>query len=486
MRKSNEATLDAMEMDVDDATLPSHIRGFTTVSGEFLRTERFHVLYRSRGNVLEPIVPLLQFFMDKGVDKRVSWQKDYATSVGLLLNHLEARAQSVDAAAPGALQRFVDDLCAGTIDDEGKDPLGLNWRGCSLNIAAAHLARVTEFADWVSERMGSQPLNPWRAAEPGEKIAQMRRFERKAAASLLAHAGYRQHEQQASRRARSVRTPLTSRGIRPVYAFDDAQFERFVRQGWSKPAHHEAPLAARFRLRDLMIVVLMHGGGLRLSECFHLYQCDVVENPDRPESALVHLFHPVIGAAPLALGRSWRDREHFLRTQWNLRPRNLEAGGHMKAGWKNLALQDSRLNASQVFWFPSVWGRVFWTLFRAYSAHRPGGRHPFLFTSERKGERGRPYSIKAFEQAYKEAALRAGLRPGKRFGTSPHAHRHAYGLRLENAHVGRLVIQEAMHHRSAISQDVYKQLPLSDIFALLDAASQRIDGLPAELLGEGK
>jgi Phage integrase family len=463
-----------------------HFRVLTFVSGPHVRPGQFFVLYREKKGLVEPFVPLLQFFIDRGVESCFSWQKSCAGSVRLLLDHLESAEQSVASTASTALQQFVDDLVAGTVDADGNDGRGLCWPGCSRNTAAIHLSRVSEFADWLSERYGSRPLNPWRNARAHERIVQLKRREHRAANALLSHAAYRRNEQSDAAQVRSVRVNRGLHSTSDLVAFADEGFARLVTHGWSRNAPSVAPLHVRYRLRNLMISVLMHGAGLRLSECFHLYQGDVVEDPDHPGSALVFQFHPVSGAAPLEPGGPWRNREDYLHRRWGLRPRNLDAGV-THAGWKDLALLDGRRRCTQAFWFPAACGTLFWKLYCAYVRHRPVGNHPFLFTSERKSERGQPYTIKAFEAAHDAAVRRAGLVPGKRNGTSPHGHRHAMGLRLVRAGFDRPTIQKILHHKSPFSQDAYSRAPSSEISKALREASHKIDALlPGELLSLSK
>lgn len=473
----------------DERAGDAHVCALTTVAAASRQNERFYVLYRHSAHddaseAVAPFVPLLQFFIDRGMANRLQRQRTHARSLALLLDYLAARGDSVATAPADALQHFVDDLVAGTTNDFGRDPTGLRWPPRSTAVVEAHLARITAFADWLSERVGGRSLNPWRTARPEERILQLRRFDRRAAGALLAHASYRAHERGAVERVRSVRAPRRDhRVFEELRAFDEKAFERLIEHGWSRRVPDGASLAQRFRLRDLMLSVLMHGGGLRVSEAFHLFVGDVIEDPDQPGTALVHLFHPERGQAPDDPGGPWRDREHYLRDRWGMRPRTLEVGA-LQAGWKNLALTDTRRKASRVYFFPTHWAELFWTLYRAYVRHRPEADHPWLFVSERSIERGRPYTIAAFEQAHARAVQRAGLSHGKRHGTSPHGHRHAYGLRLANAGIDRRVVQRALHHRSPWSQDVYTAAQAREVAAVLDAASQRMSDPAAFRIAE--
>jgi integrase len=117
-------------------------------------------------------------------------------------------------------------------------------------------------------------------------------------------------------------------------------------------------------------------------------------------------------------------------------------------------------------------------LYRTYLRSRPKGNHPFLFVSEHPAHRGEPYTIEAFEQAHARAVRRIGLVPGKLNGTSPHGHRHAYGLALRRAGVDPIFIQRAMHHRSPHSQAVYTGPSTAEVSAALRQATPRLLAVP--------
>ena len=206
------------------SAMPTHVCVLTTIGGCAARGARFYVIYRQSGEGLapDPFVPLLQFFLDRGVGARLPWQRTHARSVQLLLDHLAAYGNFVEAAPANALQRFVDDLVAGTVDDDGRDTTGLHWLPHSPAVVEAHLARITAFADWLAERSGNAPLNAWRTARPDERILQLRRFDRRASHALLAHAAYRAHESAAAARVRAVRAPRRQGGLfDELRAFDE-------------------------------------------------------------------------------------------------------------------------------------------------------------------------------------------------------------------------------------------------------------------------
>ncbi len=263
----------------------------------------------------------------------------------------------------------------------------------------------------------------------------------------------------------------------PRDRFGDLLFTGFRVRG----REHETEISRRLNIRDLLITVLLHGGGLRESEPFHLYVSDVFVDPANPASALVKLYHPVEGRAPadfedLLTGKRIEGRrDEYLREKWRLEPRNRVAG-RFRAGWKDLLLSDRRNGCAYVYWFPSFWGEVFLKLFQIYITQSRSRhcRHPFLFVSGKEGVAGEPYTLGSFRQAHARAVRRIGLKPIKEQGTTPHGHRHGYGQNLADAKIDSKVIKEAMHHKALASQDRYTSPGHTAVFNALQDAEKRL------------
>ena len=249
---------------------------------------------------------------------------------------------------------------------------------------------------------------------------------------------------------------------------------------------HSPQLHERLSLKDILITILLHGGGLRMSEAFHLFVSDVGIDPQNPKSAIVRLYHPEQGTAPadyvdpLSGRRIAGDREEYLRVRWRMQPRTL-VEGRFKAGWKDLHLLDQREKYALVHWFAPAWGELFLAFFKHYIVHCRSRhcRHPFLFVSRKAGFEHDPYTPDSYRQAHARAVRRIGLIPAKPLGTTPHAHRHAYGRRLAAAGADELTIQRVLHHRSPASQAVYTAPPPAAIAAALSAAQSRLEGSEA-------
>jgi site-specific recombinase XerD len=445
-----------------------------------------------------PLVPLIDYFGEHGRTRSISWQNEVARAVGLLIDYLVANSDTFKALAgnqrPQIFSAFAEALVTGTIDAQGDDASALFWEPKKLKRSSHLLNMVTAFSDWLVVRYDTTPLNPWKAASVAEQIAYWRRFDKRRASALLSHAASHDDAVARSYMARSVRvlrkTPVST--AQPVKSFPEEHIWNLLTQGMARGGPRRGRLSHDGQiLRDMMIVVLLHGGGLRESEPFHLYVSDVGINAAAPHSAVVRLYHPEQGSAPadyvdpLSMARVRADREEYLRLRWGLQPRNLVIG-RFHAGWKDLQLSNAREQYAMVHWFPSYWGEIFLKLFRLYvmhcrSRHAP---HPYLFVSHKAQYEGEPYTVDAFRQAHGRAVHRMGLVPSAELGTSPHGHRHAYGRRLAESGVPKLVIQRAMHHKSPQSQGVYTAPDDGQVEQVLRAAQISVESPPPSALLE--
>ena len=234
----------------------------------------------------------------------------------------------------------------------------------------------------------------------------------------------------------------------PEGRIDDLLWGGFVRYGFETSDRiHE-----RLDLKNVLITMLMHYGGLRLSECFHLWVEDII--PWKDGTALVKVFHPDKGK--LCPNSSSR-REELLK-RFGLKPRFEYPKSHtLHAGWKNPKESNEDLHFMTVWWFPQSAGETFnelWRLYLTYQRYSDDGKHPFAFTTRS----GAPHSIKGYNQSLKRAVERIGLPFSKEDGTTAHAHRHSYGQALSDSKASSLIIKNALHHNSIESQQVYTEL----------------------------
>lgn len=474
-------------------TLRREIARYHTVTHTLIRKpglpdRRAYVLYVLEGDDCRPqaMLPLVEYILAQGRSRSAAWQREITRAVGLFVDFLRANQDTFrqQQDRPEVLATFAEALVGGTIDLDGNDSSGLYWEPKSISRATLLLNAVTAFSDWLVNRYDTTPINPWKAATVSEQITYWRRFDKRRAHALLSHTYGKDEAVERSKLARTVaiRRKTVVHDVTPVKFFPQEQIWKLLSDGFVIRGKSKArQLHDRLNIRDMLITILLHGGGLRESEPFHLYVSDVAIDPRNPKSALVRLYHPEHGKAPedyidpLSGKQIDADREEYLRVKWKLLPRNLEVG-RFHAGWKELKLTNGKENYAMVHWFPSYWGEIFLSLFKLYITKMLSRHcaHPYLFISQKDTVAGEPYTVDSYRQAHAKAVKRIGLVPGKSFGTTPHGHRHAYAQLLTEARIGNEVIQAALHHKSPDSQQVYKEPPAEKVNAALRTASANL------------
>ena len=476
-------------------TAQCHTVAFSLVKRDNAPDCRYHTLYLLNDHQAPlPFEPLLDYFHFTGRSKGLAWQKEVAYSLGLFIDYIAAN-DKLSKSKPIAIQpstpavvvlfsNFARALTQGTIGMDGIDPLGLYWEPKTVLRASKLISNVTLFSDWAAEKLGTTPVNPWRNATYAERMAHMRLIDHRKPHQLLGYLTTPKTKSEWSSQSRTVsadrRSPMSL--PKEPKIFPAGRMMDLLLKGFALPkAIDSNPIHERISLHNAMIAVLMHGGGLRESEPFHLYVSDVGIDPHNPRSATVRLYHPTDGMAPLDFvdpitgKRIAANRATYLAQKFKLEPRN-EVAGRFTAGWKDLLLTDPKEKYAQVHWFPSIWGEVFLSLFKAYIFHcrKRANSHPYLFVSAKTGYAGDPYTIDSFRQAHAIACQRIGLESSKDAGTTPHGHRHAYGHALSGAGLNEMIIQRAMHHKSIHSQRVYTAPTASEMFQALSAAESNL------------
>lgn len=477
-------------MSIQRETAKFHTIALTLVRRLGLAEHRVYVLYSLSVPNGAPVAfrQLVEYFLEHGRTRSLSWQRDTARAVGLFIDFLRANEGVLQAEVerPQVLALFAEALVGGTINLSGDDTSGLYWEPRSPGRATTLLNAITQFSDWLVNRYDTTPINPWRTASVSEQIAYWRRFDKRRTHALLAHTYGKDETLAKSKMVRSVaiRRKAPSNHKADIKHFPEDKIWDLIKRGFVQRGKEKSRLVhERLNIRDILITILMHGGGLRESEPFHLYVSDVFIDPKNPRSAQVRIYHPEQGKAPddyidpLKGKLIEADREEYLRVKWKTEPRTL-LGDRLHAGWKDLKLSNGRDKYALVHWFPSYWGEVFLSFFKIYINHLRSRHcgHPFLFVSHKDSVDGEPYTIDAFRQAHGRAVSRIGLVPGKLYGTTPHGHRHAYAQNMTDAGVSEHVIQTALHHKSPESQQVYKEPPPAKVNKALQEASARMQG----------
>ncbi|NRF64592.1 gamma-mobile-trio recombinase GmtY [Vibrio coralliilyticus] len=383
--------------------------------------------------------------------KSPSWIERNTFAVELLLKFIEKQIVRFSTATE-LLRAFVEALQFGTIQD-GKDSSGLYWsprRNEDVNVLLHH---ITEYCDYLDTIHGTDlpKLNPLRKATHAEERMHWCAYYRRHGRSFLNHLA-KPSTQQFSR-ARKIRGPERHLvDVEAVYRFPEDRIEDLLLHGFVS-ASGEPDYACQ------LIVMLMHFGGLRMSECFHIYTHDVDLDP-KTYSAIISVFHPSDGDSPEPC---FSNRREFLASKYRLQPRNEFPRSHrFYAGWKGPLLTNSNLSFDVMF-YPASKAIEFTVLLQKYLSTRPISEFPFLFVNSK----GNPESKKNFLQKYNRAIQRIGLEPYKSLGTTPHAHRHSYGYRLSQRGFSQLEIQKAMHHKSPDSCLVYLKPSGDEVRALM-------------------
>ncbi len=432
--------------------------------------------------------PLLEYQI-KYQDKSKTWHSKLIQAVGLLLDYMDANAGNYTN-AKDFFERFAETLYSGTIGENGEDSSGLYWLPKKTQTANPLLYLLNEFSDWLSRNYNTEQLNPWRDATRYEErmkwMAQINKSQR----SFLGHLHDIYDISETAKTVRNVISRRTPYAIRNgTKAFPESSIFKLLIEGFKNVRKgQDLDIVDGFKWRDIAITILMHYGGLRHSEVFHLWLDDVVFDADAPDMAVVRIYHPSEGALPRNIkfknpktGKFVSDRASYLLLRYGLLPRNQYASSNKRfAGWKNPRLDNESEKYMQVYWFPAEAGKWFMYAWRNYLLQRlrcgvQEDTHPFAFVSLDSRYLGEMMPARTQTESHTKACQKIGLEVSKFNGTTNHGHRHAYGQRLRNAGIDVKVRQAAMHHKSIESQNVYTEPTIFDITKSLQSATKSLN-----------
>jgi hypothetical protein len=237
---------------------------------------------------------------------------NFIKATHLLLEYMTANTSGF--CTPKSLfESFIGRLYTGTIGDDGLDQSGLYWLPCSKQVARLHIQALSKFTDWLTEKYGVASMNPLVEADSLTQRLNYAAWYRKNQNDFLGHIKDK-HINSTVRYARSIqgKRPLDTQS-KDAIAFPEHHFEAFYFEGLG------GAVDRRVVLRDQLILLLMHGGGLRESECFHLWLEDVLIDPTNPNSVKVRIYHPEDGKAPnnCDLSVGLREKESISNFQIN-------------------------------------------------------------------------------------------------------------------------------------------------------------------------
>jgi len=402
------------------------------------------------------------------VRRSLSWQEKLVRAVRMFLQYLE-KNQSPKKEEWKLFRDFVDAMYLGTIDSStGYDPSGLYWQGINNQDAKYYITLLTDFFDWLgrNDKPRALAFNPQYEGNEFDKKIDKQAYLYRRNSSLLGHSWSVNSSKKG--RVTKLRKEVKSFENEPP-AFPENRIEELIFKGFK---HSD-----KYDYRGMAITCLLLGGGLRPSEPFHMYMADVHQHWERSGSAFVCIHHPSLGYAP----DNWKtasgtrgNREQYLSHNYGLSPRHL-IRGKKHAGWKNPALD--RHWYMYVHWFPQdFYGQLFHYLWSRYLEETISipRNHPFAWINYRRNPIGSMYTVSSFQKAFQAAIEKIGLIYGKRFGTSLHGPRHAYGQRTREGKIDRIIVQRMMHHRSPDSQLVYKQPKSEDVLKEIEKAEKII------------
>ncbi len=413
--------------------------------------------------------PLLEYVLSQHHRRSLSWMNRVVLGTHLLLEYLEANKDLFDSPSQLFLH-FAQRLCSGTIGADGNDPSGLYWLPRSTSNTNQLLASLNLFTDWLEMNRLSESLNPLIEANSHEERLNYAAWHKKNCQQFLGH-------------IKDARMPKIIKQVRKIkgqhdvikvdddaIAFSEKLFLPFLLEGVGGSKDY------RVRLRDQLILLMLHGCGVRESDALHLWIEDVLIDPRKEDNVIIRLYHPELGKAP----NGWKGKKNqanraaYLREKFGLTPRNRLAGT-ARVGWKTRVVDNSD-NYIQLYWFPSFLGEVFFKLWKQYLlAIMPIERHhPYAFLSFNSVSFSEPYTLNAFNQNYKVALDRIELSASKINGLTPHSHRHAYGRRLSKAGVDPIIRKKALHHASLESQSVYTQPGALEVTEACEKATDKL------------
>lgn len=439
---------------------------------------RTSVRFDNTGNILElPAIVtnegILKSFLEYLIvyrNRSRSWIDRSVFAVRLLIDYTKQNESAFDNKFE-LFREFANALYTGTIGNNGEDPSWLRWKPRRENDAAFLIGLITKYSDWLAEQNENKNLqiNPLVTPSNYEQWLSLAAHLHKKKRAFFSHLWSNKPRNESSRYVKP-RTSQVFDGKSETKALPEGKIDELLWNGFVRYGHETSDVIhQRLDLKHVLITMLMHYGGLRLSECFQLWVEDIIPWDDM--SAVVKVFHPALGID----NSSQRSRREILNCQYGLKPRFEYPKSHsLHAGWKSPLLISETHNYFVVYWFPHSAGRTFNDLWRLYLMHQRTpdyANHPFAFTTRT----GAPLSMKGYNQSFKRAVERIGLPFSKEAGTTAQAHRHSYGQALADSSVDPLVIRSAMHHKSIESQGVYTQLTEKQVQRHLKSVDSRIN-----------
>jgi site-specific recombinase XerD len=424
--------------------------------------------------------PLLDFFILNQF-KSNSWQNSLSYIVGLFIDYMIACQTAYLKSTKKRiyfLPDFIKLLHYGSIDEQGEDKLGLYWYPKKIYRVTQLENYLYQFLDWYYNNnknvLKDFLKTDYNELSITEKVFYWRHWSHKKYSAMLSHLKSNTETKKVFQYHK--KSALRQSDIYNVHSFNNNYIMNLLFKGFKTNKIKDS-----YDIRNILITMLLHFGGCRVSEPFHLFVNDIIEDPQEPGKAFVRIYHPEDGYIKYYDKYTKTiietTRKDYLNTKYGIKPRNLVTGTKY-AGWKGLSLDKTgNENYAIIYWFPSWAGKIFWKLYKIYiSEILPKNlANPYLFVNLKGKNYGQPYTINAYRDSHKKAVSRIGLTYNKDSGTTPHSHRHAYGQNLENSKIEPKIIQKALHHKSPFSQLIYTAPSIETINSILNNKSHDLD-----------
>lgn len=391
-------------------------------------------------------------YLIKNRKKSQSWLSKSSSSIVKLLDFAEA-TKGAYRNPRVMFEAFAEILPDGTIDENENDLFGLYWEPISAEHANSIIEHITQFSDFLYEKTGDEKLllNPSVEASKSERIMSLAAYHHKKNNSFLSHTWNDQAATEKAKSAKLVKKYKTRSDRKEIKATKESVNQDLILNGfWRyKYKRHDASF---LNIKNVLITMLMHYAGLRISEPFHIFISDIKPDPTKSDRVTITIQDPEHGEAPEYWcnqpGNKHDNIKAYLKKKYGLKPRT-KIQGNLQAGYK------TKGKKIKVEMFPTFQWEWFTLALDYYIKHQrktnPLHPHPYLFTDEK----GNPATIKQYRKAREKALIKLGYDPSKYSGNNPHGSRHAYGEKLTDLNVDRMIIKEAMHHKSINSQEAY-------------------------------
>jgi integrase len=226
--------------------------------------------------------------------------------------------------------------------------------------------------------------------------------------------------------------------------------------------------------RDRLLFSILAFGGRRISEVLNAFTHDVFTANEMLQFVLAHPAHSSMKWTNLSGATQNGTRREYLRSQFNLLPRNEHGALPSALGWKGIKYDDEATKTSQTYFVRNAekdlvaLHRTYLHQVRQRVSKRP---HPYYWVNED----GEPLTKKAAE---KQFALAKG-RVQKRFGVDLsgyglHSLRHYFGFYcVDVIRADLLMVQKWMGHSHLSSTAVYAHISPETARNELKAAEHR-------------